>query len=98
MYDLIIIGTGPAGLTAAIYAARAGLSPIVVSGPQPGGQLTMTTEVENFPGFEGGVQGPELMEVMKRQAARFGTIYKDGWVNKVDLASNPKKIFWIMKE
>ncbi|MEK7094680.1 MAG: thioredoxin-disulfide reductase [Patescibacteria group bacterium] len=91
--EVVILGSGPAGLTAAIYAARAGLSPIVVSGPQPGGQLTMTTEVENFPGFEGGVQGPELMEVMKRQAARFGTIYKDGWVNKVDLASNPKKIF-----
>lgn len=93
IHPVVILGSGPAGLTAAIYAARAGLSPIVVSGPQPGGQLTMTTEVENFPGFEQGVQGPELVEVMKKQAARFGTICKEGLVREVDFVSNPKKIF-----
>ncbi|MBT6254012.1 thioredoxin-disulfide reductase [Candidatus Uhrbacteria bacterium] len=90
MRDVVILGSGPAGLTAAIYAARADLKPLVVHGPQPGGQLTITTEVDNWPGFENGVMGPELMEEMKKQAARFGTEYKEGWVEKVDLAEDKK--------
>ena len=76
METLIILGTGIAGLTAAIYAARANLSPLLISGPEDGGQLTLTTEVENFPGFEQGIQGPELINICKKQAARFGARFK----------------------
>lgn len=84
-----IIGTGPAGWTAAIYTARADLQPLVVTGDNPGGQLMITTEVENFPGFAEGIMGPELMEVMQKQAERFGSRVVHGMVTSVDLQARP---------
>lgn len=89
---LAILGSGPAGYTAAVYASRADLRPIIFAGPEPGGQLAATTEVENFPGFPQGILGPELMAAMKTQAERFGTTIVEQSVDKVDFAGRPLKL------
>ncbi len=90
----LIIGSGPAGYTAAIYAARANMFPVLYQGIQPGGQLTTTNEVENFPGYPKGVTGPEMMIELKEQAERFGTSVRDGWITKVDFSSDIHKV-WV---
>lgn len=90
----LIIGSGPAGYTAAIYASRANMNPVLYQGEQPGGQLTTTNEVENFPGYPNGITGTEMMVELQKQAERFGTEIRDGWVTKVDFSQTPHKV-WI---
>jgi thioredoxin reductase (NADPH) len=96
MENIVIIGSGPAGLTAAIYAARANLSPVVIDGMQPGGQLTQTTEVENFPGFEKPITGLELVQTMRKQAERFGVRFLMDAVNSCELTGTTKKLSLMM--
>jgi thioredoxin reductase (NADPH) len=98
MRNMVIIGSGPAGLTAAIYAARANLHPLLIEGKEPGGQLTLTTMVENFPGFADGIMGPELMDTMRKQAERFGCEIINSYVHAVKLRETPFRVYYGDKE
>jgi thioredoxin reductase (NADPH) len=98
MRNMVIIGSGPAGLTAAVYAARANLSPLLIEGKEPGGQLTLTTLVENYPGFPEGIMGPQLMEDMRAQAKRFGTEIVNGYVHAVKLTEKPFRVYYADQE
>src|SRR5215472_2139237 len=94
MRNMVIIGSGPAGLTAAVYAARANLHPVLIEGKEPGGQLTLTTLVENYPGFADGIMGPQLMDEMRKQAQRFGTEVVNGYVHQVKLGEHPFRVYY----
>jgi thioredoxin reductase (NADPH) len=94
MRNVVIIGSGPAGLTAAVYSARANLQPLLIEGKEPGGQLTLTTLVENYPGFVEGIMGPQLMDDMRKQAQRFGTEVVNGYVHRVNLKNYPFRVYY----
>ena len=98
MRNMVIIGSGPAGLTAAVYAARANLQPLLFEGKEPGGQLTLTTLVENYPGFAEGIMGPQLMDEMRKQAQRFGTDIVNGFVHAVKLKEQPFRVYYADQE
>ena len=98
MRNMVIVGSGPAGLTAAIYAARANLQPLLIEGKEPGGQLTLTTLVENYPGFADGIMGPDLMDAMRKQAQRFGAEVVNGHVHAVQLKEKPFRVYYADQE
>src|SRR5215831_1268457 len=98
MRNMVIIGSRPAGLTAAVYAARANLQPLLIEGKEPGGQLTLTTLVENYPGFSEGIMGPQLMDEMRKQAQRFGAEVVNGYVHAVKLKQHPFRVYYADQE